>query len=37
MALPFLFGLVGAAATYTVARRWRRSYAALSSRWPCSA
>lgn len=29
MALPFLFGLVGAAATYTVARRWRRSYAAL--------
>ena len=29
MALPFLFGLVGAAATYAVARRWRRSYAAL--------
>jgi hypothetical protein len=29
MALPFLFGLVGATATYTVARRWRRSYAAL--------
>ncbi|MEP6631861.1 MAG: transglutaminaseTgpA domain-containing protein [Lapillicoccus sp.] len=29
MALPFLFALGGAAAAYTVARRWRRSVAAL--------